>query len=96
MDKCLRGDSNTGRQRCKKVLKVEPSDLYKMVLQYRDIVAFHSDEQQSAAEKNFATYYLPKELTFQSRFSGWYYRLRNIVNNKKRDHEAAGEAWIVA
>ena len=67
-----------------------------MVLQYRDIVAFHSDEQQSAAEKNFATY-LPKELTFQSRFSGcWYYRLRNIVNNKKRYHEAAGEAWIVA
>ena len=22
--------------------------------------------------------------------------MRNIVNNKKRDHEAAGEAWIVA
>ena len=92
MDKCLCGDSNKGRQQCKKVLKVEPSDLYKMVLQYRDIVVFHSDEQ--SAEKRFATY-VPKELTFQSRFCGWYYRMRKIVNDKKRDHDAAGEAWIV-
>ena len=65
-----------------------------MVLQYRDIVVFHSDEQ--SAEKKFATYwYVPKELTFQSRFCGWYYRMRKIVNDKKRDHDAAGEAWIV-
>ena len=63
-----------------------------MVLQYRDIVVFHSDEQ--SAEKRFATY-VPKELTFQSRFCGWYYRMRKIVNDKKRDHDAAGEAWIV-
>ena len=93
MEKCLRGDSDTCRKDCKKVLKLEPSDLYKMVFQYRDILVYHSDEQ--SAENKFATY-LPKELTFQSKFSGWYYRTRKIVNNKERDHEDAGEPWIVA
>ena len=69
MAKCLRGDSNKGRKDCKKLLKLEPPDFYKIVL-YRDILVFHSDKL--SAGRNFTTY-LPKELTFKSRFSGWYY-----------------------
>ena len=67
MEKCLGGDSDKGRKDCKKFLKLEQPDMYKIVLQYRNILVFHSDKL--CAGKKFTSYLL-KALTFKSRFSG--------------------------
>ena len=67
MAKCLGGDSNKGREDCKKLLKLDPHHFYKIVLQYCDILVFHSDKL--SAGRKFATYLPKEELTFKSRFS---------------------------